>query len=70
MKFQKRHRLATKIQLKCFQCRLDCLPKNGDWHDGEESQVFLCRTCEMRARTGMAPLMAKVPKLRPQPLLA
>jgi len=51
MKFQKRTRLGTKIQMKCHQCRLDCLPKNGDWHDASEGQIFLCRDCE---RTSLA----------------
>lgn len=46
MKFQKRSRLGTKIQMKCHQCRLDCLPKNGDWHDSQDGQIFLCRDCE------------------------
>jgi len=58
MKFQKR--LGTKIQLKCHVCRMDCLPKNGDWHEGAESQVFLCRSCEYKG----SPVRAKMP-IRP-----
>ncbi len=45
MKFQKRGRLGTKLQMKCFRCRTECEPKNGDWHDGKEGQVFLCHNC-------------------------
>ncbi len=55
MKFHKR--LGTKIQLKCHSCHLDCLPKNGDWHDGAESQIFLCRSCEYKG----SQLRAKLP---------
>ncbi len=57
MKFEKRTRLGTKIQMKCHQCRLDCLPKNGDWHDASDGQVFLCRDCEKSSLTAR-------PKLR------
>ncbi|HEY8280316.1 MAG TPA: hypothetical protein VIH99_11875 [Bdellovibrionota bacterium] len=46
MKFQKRGRLGTKLLMKCHKCKNDCQPKDGDWHDGEAGQVFLCRTCE------------------------
>ncbi len=57
MKFEKRNRLGTKLQMKCHQCRMDCLPKNGDWHDAQDGQIFLCRDCER------GPLLAR-PKLR------
>ncbi len=43
MKFQKRS--GTRIQLKCHRCRTECQPKNGDWHDGESNQIFLCHSC-------------------------
>lgn len=46
MKFQKRQRLGTKLLMKCHQCRVDCQPKNGDWHDAKDGQIFLCRDCE------------------------
>lgn len=44
-KWQKRGRLGTKLQMKCHQCRLEVQPKDGDWHDGKEGQVFLCHSC-------------------------
>jgi hypothetical protein len=63
MKFQKRGRLGTKIQMKCHHCRLDCLPKNGDWHDSPTGQIFLCRACEATGR-------AKRPALHPGSVLS
>lgn len=35
-----------KGQVRCFQCRLACLMKDGGWHDHKSQQVFLCRSCE------------------------
>lgn len=60
MRFQKRNRLSTKIQMKCHKCRKDCLPKNGDWHDGVDNQVFLCKICEPASRSSLA-TMARSP---------
>ena len=45
MRYQKRGRSGTKLQMKCHKCRSECAPKDGDWHDSKEGQVFLCRTC-------------------------
>lgn len=45
MRFQKRGRVGTKLQMKCHKCRSETAPKDGDWHDGAEGQVFLCRVC-------------------------
>jgi hypothetical protein len=52
MKFQKRGRLGTKLQMKCNKCLGECAPKDGDWHDSEAGQVFLCRVCVKPAPTG------------------
>jgi hypothetical protein len=48
----RRTRLGTKLLMKCHDCRQDCLPKDGDWHDSKDGQIFLCRTCESRKRLG------------------
>lgn len=62
MKFVKRNRSATKLLMKCFQCHQDTQPKDGDWHDGEHNQVFLCRSCESGAlRSARKPLLARTP---------
>jgi hypothetical protein len=58
MKFQKRGRLGTKLQMKCHKCRTECAPKDGDWHDGQDGQDFLCRVC-----VPAAPLGSTRPKL-------
>ncbi|MGZ3704022.1 MAG: hypothetical protein ACXWSD_20020, partial [Bdellovibrionota bacterium] len=58
MKFQKRGRLGTKLQMKCHKCRAETAPKDGDWHDSQAGQVFLCRTC-----VPAAPLGSSRPKL-------
>jgi hypothetical protein len=34
-----------KGQMKCFRCREACPSKDGDWHDHQQRQVFLCKTC-------------------------
>ncbi len=41
----KRSRLVTKLQLHCHDCKNACSPKNGDWHNGEFNQIFLCQDC-------------------------
>lgn len=65
MKFQKRGRLGTKLQMKCHKCRLETAPKDGDWHDGPQGQIFLCRTC-----VPSAPIGSARPKLRYQSIFA
>lgn len=52
--FQKRNRLGTKIVMKCHSCKCETLPKNGDWHDAADGQIFLCRDCE-RASLSVRP---------------
>jgi hypothetical protein len=54
MRFQKRGRLGTKLQMKCHKCRSETSPKDGDWHDSKEGQVFLCRVCVPGAGAGSA----------------
>jgi hypothetical protein len=54
VRFQKRGRLGTKLQMKCFKCKGECAPKDGDWHDSAEGQVFLCRVCVPAAPIGSA----------------
>jgi hypothetical protein len=54
MKYVKRNRSAARLQMKCFKCRGDCAPKDGDWHDGEHNQVFICHVCVGRARPTLA----------------
>jgi hypothetical protein len=41
-------RSNTKIQMKCHECQSACAPKDGDWHDGDHNQIFLCRSCGMK----------------------
>ncbi len=41
-------RKGTKIQMNCHSCRSSCRPQDGDWQDGLENQIFLCRACEAR----------------------
>ena len=45
MRYQKRGRHGTKLQMRCHKCRTETAPKDGDWHDSAEGQVFLCRIC-------------------------
>jgi hypothetical protein len=33
-------------QFKCFHCRLVFAQKDGDWHNWDQMQVHLCRTCD------------------------
>jgi hypothetical protein len=53
MKFPRR--TGAKIQMTCNQCREACPTKDGDWHEGEKGQIFLCRDCELKL-----PLSAKL----------
>jgi hypothetical protein len=64
MKFQRRTRLGTKILMKCHKCRSECQPKDGDWHDAQDGQIFLCRSCEPGAQG------IDRPKLRPASMLS
>jgi hypothetical protein len=52
MKFQKRGRTGTKLQMKCHKCRGECPPKDGDWHDSKEGQIFLCKPCGPSGQVG------------------
>ena len=53
MKIQKR-RTTAKIQLHCHTCKVLCSPKDGDWHDGEQNQIFLCVAC-----SGKKPILGR-----------
>lgn len=43
-------RTGSKLQLTCHDCRGACAPKDGDWHEGVNNQVFLCRHCEVERK--------------------
>lgn len=46
MNFSKAPSTVPKGHLRCFQCRQTCLMKNGDWHNRDNQQVFLCKGCD------------------------
>lgn len=48
-----------KLKYNCFQCRDICLPKDGDWHDGETNQVFLCKTCSHARKASASGMLLK-----------
>lgn len=48
----KTKRTGAKLQMTCHRCHDQCSPKDGDWHNGAENQVFLCRGCEPRLPVG------------------
>lgn len=37
---------ASKGQIKCFHCRTSIRSRDGDWHEVQLKQVFLCKPCD------------------------
>ena len=50
MIFSKPSSSVVKGQLRCFQCRVACGLKDGDWCDYKNQQVFLCIKCQQTKR--------------------
>jgi hypothetical protein len=50
--------------MKCFNCRAVCMRTDGNWHEGENDQVYLCKSC---GQTHQASLLATKARLTTDP---